>query len=155
MKNDYYLVGARIESVGVMPGNEVMERGWPTLGPERPAVINLMKPAGRPSKSTGPILKTQKYVNYSLFAMADPEGNSAGMIFGVGRNGNGFYVLGSADDDLAMKGLVILNVRDLTQEELSAQAWDVFPGQEPTAIVLSDGSTLFTSMDPEGNGPGV
>lgn len=49
-------------------------------------------------------------------------------------------------------GLKIVDVRALTPEELETEGWG--RDQYCTAIVLSDGSILFSSRDDEGNGPG-
>ena len=130
------LVGAHISSV-------TQRDGVP--------VIALMKPVGRGGKS-------QKYESIELTPSRDPEGNGPGVIFGMNlRNGAGFYVFGSADDDQAMRGLLIMDVRPMTKEELDAQGWTLSSAytMRPTVIALSDMSAIFPSMDSEGNAPGV
>ena len=53
-------------------------------------------------------------------------------------------------------GKKIVDVRPMTKAELSAEGWDdSYGGGMPVAVVLSDGSTLYPSQDPEGNGPGA
>ena len=47
-------------------------------------------------------------------------------------------------------GLTIADLRPITDEELAAEDWR---GECPV-LALSDGSTLYPSRDPEGNGPG-
>jgi len=39
--------------------------------------------------------------------------------------------------------------------ELNAEGWDAGPGDCPVTLVLDDGTKLFPSRDPEGNGPGA
>ena len=51
-------------------------------------------------------------------------------------------------------GLWITAIRPMTAKELRERMWDNHDG---TAVVvhLSDGSSLYPSQDPEGNGPGA
>ncbi len=55
-------------------------------------------------------------------------------------------------------GTTIVEVRPMTEEEAEAEGWPLprLPNMNsPTAVlVLSDGSELYASCDPEGNGPG-
>ena len=52
-------------------------------------------------------------------------------------------------------GRTIRDVRRMTPDELAAEAWDAGPGDCPVALVLDDGTRLYPSRDPEGNGPGA
>ena len=52
-------------------------------------------------------------------------------------------------------GRTIREVRLMTPDELAAEAWDAGPGDCPVALVLDDGTKLYASRDPEGNGPGA
>ena len=54
-------------------------------------------------------------------------------------------------------GRIVRVVRPMTDGELAAQAWSMWgvPGTTPTCIEFDDGTVLFPSRDPEGNGPGV
>ena len=49
-------------------------------------------------------------------------------------------------------GKTIANIRPMTAEEMNGYGWDGYP---PPVLVLSDGTKLFPSIDPEGNGPGT
>lgn len=53
-------------------------------------------------------------------------------------------------------GLTIAKVRELTTDELEHNGWSAGAraGDRPYAIELSDGTLLYASSDPEGNGPG-
>jgi hypothetical protein len=134
------LVGTVIQSVEQMPDSEMAERGWHT----KPAVIHLKRP-----------LPYKKHEMLRLFPSADPEGNDGGTIFGVDKGG-AFYVTGEAVDQEALRGLVILSVTPMGRQELEEMDWYASPGRSaPTVLGISDGSRLFVSRDPEGNGPGV
>ena len=52
-------------------------------------------------------------------------------------------------------GRTIRQVRRMTAAELHAEAWDAGPGDVPAVLVLDDGTKLYASRDPEGNGPGA
>ena len=52
-------------------------------------------------------------------------------------------------------GRTIREVRRMTRTELNAEGWDAGPDDCPVALVLDDGTKLFPSCDPEGNGPGA
>lgn len=56
-----------------------------------------------------------------------------------------------------MRGLLIMDVRPMTKEELDVQGWTLSSAytMRPTVLALSDMSAIFPSMDAEGNGPGV
>ena len=49
-------------------------------------------------------------------------------------------------------GRTITNVRRLTQDELEYEYWQ--GGESCLVLELDDGSVLYPSRDPEGNGPG-
>lgn len=51
-----------------------------------------------------------------------------------------------------MIGRTIVNTRLLTEVEMSALGWW---GEPSLVLELDDGSLLFASRDPEGNGPGA
>lgn len=54
-----------------------------------------------------------------------------------------------------LEGRTIREVRKLTDEEMEVEGWN--PNHRhgpPMAVVLDDGTVLFPSRDPEGNGPG-
>jgi hypothetical protein len=137
------LVGAFIKTVDQMSDGEMSARGWHT----KPAVLTMVNPL---SAKKGKPPETLR-----IFPSADPEGNDGGTIFGVSKEGS-FYVFGGPDDQTLMRGLVILNVRPMSKKELEDQAWDIGSWEKaPTVLVLSDGSFIFASTDPEGNGPGI
>lgn len=52
-------------------------------------------------------------------------------------------------------GRTIREVRLMSPDELVAEAWDARPGDCPVALVLDNGTKLYASRDPEGNGPGA
>ena len=47
-------------------------------------------------------------------------------------------------------GKKIVQMRPMTDEEMEAEGWN----QSTTVLVLDNGTLLYASMDPEGNGPG-
>ena len=47
----------------------------------------------------------------------------------------------------------IVEIREITQEELDSEDWDEHNGSP--VIVLADGTRLYASCDYEGNGPGA
>ena len=51
-------------------------------------------------------------------------------------------------------GRTIVSARAITDEEMKAEAWEPRYGMSCTVLVLDDGSLLYPSQDPEGNGPG-
>lgn len=53
-----------------------------------------------------------------------------------------------------LSGLSIVEVRAMTRGELNAEGWGDSPHPVPV-LVLSNGSHLYPSRDPEGNGPGA
>lgn len=58
--------------------------------------------------------------------------------------------------DNEMIGKTIKNVRPMTDAELDAEGWTPSRAHgRPTVLVLEDGTTLYPSRDPEGNGPGA
>ena len=53
-------------------------------------------------------------------------------------------------------GQTIKAVRPMTKKELTAEGWETGSRHgTPTALVLADGTVLYASQDPEGNGPGA
>ena len=48
-------------------------------------------------------------------------------------------------------GRHIVGMRPLTREEMDEECWD---GSAPACLVLDNGTLIFPSHDPEGNGPG-
>lgn len=55
-----------------------------------------------------------------------------------------------------MEGAKILEIRELTEEELIDEGWDDFSGHEkPMGLVLDNGLFIYPSRDDEGNGPGA
>lgn len=44
----------------------------------------------------------------------------------------------------------IIEMRPMTDKEMEAEGWT----QPTTVLVLNNGTLLYASMDPEGNGPG-
>ena len=57
------------------------------------------------------------------------------------------------DDQLI--GQTVTEVREMTDEEFDDQLWHQTVGGGPRVIVLENGTVLFPSCDPEGNGPGA
>lgn len=51
-------------------------------------------------------------------------------------------------------GLVCTNVRWLTQKEADEEGWDDITWNNTAVLEFSDGSKIYASCDPEGNGPG-
>lgn len=53
-----------------------------------------------------------------------------------------------------LEGRTIEEVRPMTDAELEAEHWNP-RHQRPPVMVLDDGTKLYPSQDPEGNGPGA
>lgn len=52
-------------------------------------------------------------------------------------------------------GKEIVDARKMTEEELEREGWRMPRLQEdPVALELDDGTIIYPSRDPEGNGPG-
>lgn len=52
-------------------------------------------------------------------------------------------------------GLRVKEIRIMTDEEMEAEGWDHYGSlSAPEIIIFEDGSKLYPSCDPEGNGPG-
>lgn len=51
-------------------------------------------------------------------------------------------------------GLKVTDVRMMTKGELDSEGWEESFGDFPVVIVFEDGSKIYASCDPEGNGPG-
>lgn len=60
---------------------------------------------------------------------------------------------------MTVQGKKIVEVRSMTSEELERVGWTkeygVLVRYPPPVLVLEDGTRLFPSRDPEGNGPGA
>jgi len=130
------LVGLYIKAISKMSAAELSARGWH----ESPAVVTL---AGR---------REDREVR--IFPSSDPEMNQPGTIFGDSPRGS-FYLFGSAEDQRGFQGLLIRDVRPMTAQELSHQAWDIPSWEKPPFVLVMTGMILFPSRDPEGNGPGI
>lgn len=51
-------------------------------------------------------------------------------------------------------GLTCTNVRWLTEDEASNEGWDDIRWNNTAVLEFNDGSKIYASCDPEGNGPG-
>lgn len=51
-----------------------------------------------------------------------------------------------------MLNATIKNIRLMTEDEMLDEGWEY--GQSPAVIELTDGTLIYPSCDPEGNGPG-
>lgn len=51
-------------------------------------------------------------------------------------------------------GLTVTNVRMMTKDELYNECWGEAYGGFPVVLEFNDGSKIYASSDPEGNGPG-
>lgn len=49
----------------------------------------------------------------------------------------------------------VSEVRQMTDAELKHEGWNHYHGKTPTIIVFEDGTKIYPSKDPEGNGPGA
>lgn len=49
----------------------------------------------------------------------------------------------------------VQEIRQMTDAELEREGWDHHRGKTPTVIVFEDGTKIYPSKDPEGNGPGA
>lgn len=58
-------------------------------------------------------------------------------------------------DDFTLVGRRITEVRPMTAAEVEAEGWYETIHGVPTALVLDDGTVLYPSQDPEGNGGGA
>ncbi len=131
---EHPLVGTYVKAVSRMKADELSMRGWA----QSPAVITL---EGRRNEI------------YRLFPASDEEGNEPGVIFGDSPRA-AFYVFGSVDDQKMLQGLLVHEVRPMTNQELQRQSWDIPEwGKPPLAIVFRN-MILYPSKDAEGNGPG-
>ena len=61
----------------------------------------------------------------------------------------------SNTDDAWPEGLRITGFRPMTVEECEERYWPSDKWSRPIAIELEDGSFIYPSRDPEGNGPGA
>ena len=53
-------------------------------------------------------------------------------------------------------GATVVRVRPMSNEEIEREYWQPLPDyRRPAVVELSDGSIIYPSCDPEGNGPGV
>jgi len=54
-----------------------------------------------------------------------------------------------------VEGKEIVEVREMTEEELEREGWNEYRTHgDVMALVLEGGEVIFPSQDPEGNGPG-
>lgn len=51
-------------------------------------------------------------------------------------------------------GKTVKSIRKMTKTEAEFHGWELGFDSGSTVIVFSDGTKLFASRDPEGNGPG-
>lgn len=59
-------------------------------------------------------------------------------------------------DDLDWpRGRKIVGVRAIAPEEMESEGWDALYGMACSVLILDDGSLVYPSQDPEGNGPGT
>ena len=49
----------------------------------------------------------------------------------------------------------VKEVRKMTDAELAREGWEHHREKTPTVIVFEDGTNVYPSKDPEGNGPGA
>jgi len=54
-----------------------------------------------------------------------------------------------------LENKTVSEVRQMTDAELEREGWDHYRGSTPTVLVFEDGTRVFPSKDPEGNGPGA
>ena len=54
-----------------------------------------------------------------------------------------------------MKGKVVKCVRKMSKEELDAEGWLAHDEEMPSVIEFTDGTIIYPSRDPEGNGAGA
>ena len=54
----------------------------------------------------------------------------------------------------AIVGKTIMAIRPMNATEIELFGWDEGWGGVPMVIILSDGTAIVPSADPEGNGPG-
>ena len=55
---------------------------------------------------------------------------------------------------MSFVGKRIVAIREMTSAELANEGWTLGRGEAAPVIVLDDGTLLYPSRDPEGNGPG-
>jgi len=84
-----------------------------------------------------------------IYAMADPEGNGPGVLFGDDKEGD--FRLAGDERDGFLKGRKIKSVGKLSAKQMDDMMWD---GEPPATLIFEDGTRLYASRDPEGNGPG-
>ena len=59
-------------------------------------------------------------------------------------------------DTPELRGKMVKGLRELTARELAAEGWANDSTSSPvTAIEFTDGTLIYASRDPEGNGPGA
>ena len=52
-------------------------------------------------------------------------------------------------------GKKIVDIRPMTKQETKDEYWEETMNGPATVLVLDDGTLLYPSQDPEGNGPGA
>ena len=66
------------------------------------------------------------------------------------------YALIMTTKQIAIEGMTITELREMTPAEIEAEGWEVGYGNgTPIVMVLSNGVKLYPSQDYEGNGGGV
>ena len=135
-----YPVGYTIFGVAAMPAHQQRALDW-----ETPAVMLVLTTPGGKYGDGG-----------RLFPARDPEGNGAGTLFGWDDESE-FFVHTDAtavDTDNPYAGRTIVEVRAFTDAELEERYWDRYDADAAAVLVLDDGTCLYPSRDPEGNGGG-
>jgi hypothetical protein len=85
----------------------------------------------------------------TIYAIADYEGNGPGVLFGDDHAGE-FRLVGDERDGF-LRGRKIKSIGKLSAKQMKDMMWD---GEAPATLVFDDGTRLYASRDPEGNGPG-
>ena len=60
----------------------------------------------------------------------------------------------STEDD-SIAGQRIVEIREMTDEELEREGWQTHVGRPTPVLELEAGTILYPSTDPEGNAPGA
>jgi hypothetical protein len=63
------------------------------------------------------------------------------------------FTMAKKNENKVWNGKVVKKLRYLNRSELAREGWDT--RQKVAAVEFSDGSLLYASSDPEGNGPGA
>ena len=54
-----------------------------------------------------------------------------------------------------LENQTVSEVRQMTDAELEREGWQHHRGKTPTVLVFENGTKVYPSSDPEGNGPGA